>query len=267
MLHYFLILLAGYLFVVLFLRWREPKLLYYPMSHLEEHPDQTGLPYEEVWLTTTDQVHLHAWYVPATNASHTVLFLHGNAGNISHRIEKLQVLHSLGVNTLIVDYRGYGRSRGVPNEPGTYRDAAAAYRHLTEQRRVPPAALIVFGESLGTAVAVELAVTHPVGGVILEEPFTAVADVGQKLFPFVPVRLVVRNKYDTLSKISRLRSPLLILHSRDDEMFALTHAQRLLAAAPEPKRLVELRGSHNDAFLVSAPTYRQALAEFLAPHR
>jgi len=268
MLEFVFSILVGLLALALILRWREPSMIYYPMREMEVTPEQAGLKFEDVWLTASDGVKIHGWYVPAAGtAATTILFLHGNAGNISHRLEKLAILHNLGVAILIIDYRGYGQSEGQPDEQGTYRDAQTAYDYLTKTLNREPKTIFLHGESLGTAIAVELALNAPVGGIILEEPFTSIADVGQKMFPFLPVRLLAKTKYDSLSKMPQLRAPLLILHSRDDEMFPMSYAQRLLAAAPEPKRLVELRGSHNDAFLVSAPAYRQAIANFLAEHR
>ncbi|MBM3859836.1 MAG: alpha/beta hydrolase [Verrucomicrobia bacterium] len=265
MLELVLVLLFGLLAFALMLRWREPSMIYYPMREMEGTPAQAGLKFEDVWLTTSDGVKIHGWYVPAAGtAATTILFLHGNAGNISHRLEKLAILHNLGAATLIIDYRGYGLSDNrQPDEQGTYHDAQAAYDWLAKRH----SQIILYGESLGTAVAVELATRVSCNGLIIEEPFTSIADVGQKMFPFLPVRLIAKTKYDSLSKMPKLRAPLLILHSREDEMFPMSYAERLLAAAPEPKRLVELRGSHNDAFLVSAPVYRQALADFLAARR
>jgi hypothetical protein len=260
---------------ILWLRWNEPRMLYYPTREIELTPETLGFKYEDVTLTASDGVHINGWFLPAGSSAiasakaerepkHTALFFHGNAGNISDRFEKLQVLHELGVNTFIIDYRGYGRSEGKPNEEGTYRDAQAAYEYLTQQRKIAPRSIVVYGESLGSAIAADLASKVEVGGLILEEAFTSTGDVGQKMFPFLPVRWLVRNKYDTLSKLPRIKVPLLIIHSRDDEFFDMRHAQRLLAAANEPKRLVELRGGHNDAFLVSAPLYRAALQQFFA---
>jgi pimeloyl-ACP methyl ester carboxylesterase len=250
---------------ILWLRWSEPRMLYYPTRQIDQTPDQVGLKYEDINLTTSDGVRINGWYLPCgREAKHTIVFFHGNAGNISDRFEKLQVFRDLGVDTLIIDYRGYGRSEGKPNEAGTYRDAQAAYEYLTQQRQIVPRSIVVYGESLGSAIAADLASKVEVGGLILEEAFTSVGDVGQKMFPFLPVRWLVRNKYDTLSKLPRIKVPLLILHSRDDEFFNMRHAQRLLAAANEPKRLVELRGGHNDAFVVSAPVYRAALEKFFA---
>jgi hypothetical protein len=266
-----LLLVTGILAIILWLRWSEPRMLYYPVRELDSTPDKLGLKYEDVTLTTSDGIHLNGWFLPAPeppNTNHpsriTVLFFHGNAGNISHRFEKLEILRDLGVDVFIIDYRGYGRSEGKPTEDGTYRDARAAYEYLTQTRHGGPKTLVVYGESLGSAVAADLASKVEVGGLVLEEAFTSVADVGQKMFPFLPVRWIVRNKYDTLSKMPRIHTPLLILHSRDDEFFDIRHAQRLLAAANEPKQLVELRGGHNDAFLTSAETYRNGLREFLA---
>jgi len=260
-------------------------MIYFPDRQLGATPDAAGLSYGDVFLTTADGVRIHGWFLSAPHAippsPFTLLFFHGNAGNISHRLDKLVMFHGLGANVLIIDYRGYGRSEGKPNEEGIYLDAQAAYEYLTQPQTLPvrrsfseggslgeggnrePRTIVVYGESLGTAVAVDLASKHPIGGVVLEEPFTSIGDVGQKMFPFLPVRLLVRNKYDSLSKIARINAPLLILHSRDDEVFPFCHAERLFAAAHEPKQLVKLHGSHNDAFAVSADTYRSALREFL----
>jgi fermentation-respiration switch protein FrsA (DUF1100 family) len=249
----------------LWLRWREPGMIYYPMRAIDETPAQRGWRFDDVWLTASDRVRINGWFVPGDRDGRlTVLLFHGNAGNISHRFEKLAILRELGANVFIIDYRGYGRSEGKPDESGTYRDAQAAYEYLTKERKLDPRTIVVYGESLGSAVAVNLASSAPVGGVVIEEAFTSISDVGQRMFPFLPVRWLVRNKYDTLSKIGRLNAPLLILHSRDDEYFSMRHAERLLASAREPKQLVELRGGHNDAFLVSQQIYREVLKQFFA---
>ena len=269
MLHFLLLLLIGLVLFALLLRWREPHMIYYPMRSLETTPALFRLKYEDAWLTTSDGVKIHGWFVPAakTNAP-TILFLHGNAGNISHRLEKIDIFHHLGAAMLIIDYRGYGQSDPrQPDEQGTYRDAQAAYDYLTKTLNREPRTVILYGESLGTAVAVDLAVKAPIAGLILEEPFTSIADIGQKMFPFLPIRLIAKTKYDSLSKMPKLCAPLLIFHSRDDEIFAINHGKRLFAAAPEPKRFVELLGTHNEAFLISSDIYRHALAEFLAARR
>ena len=249
----------------LWLMLREEAMIYYPSREIQETPAHRGWKFDETWLTATDGARLNGWFVPSEKESRlTVLFLHGNAGNISYRLDKLAILRDLGANVFIIDYRGYGRSEGKPNEPGTYLDAQAAYEHLTKRLSLEPGGIVVYGESLGSAVAVDLASRTSVGGVIIEEAFTSIADVGQRMYPFLPVRWLVRNKYDSLSMIGRINAPLLIFHSRDDEYFSMRHAERLLAAAREPKRLVVLRGGHNDAFLVSEQIYRDALKQFFA---
>ena len=254
---------------VIWLAWNEPRFLYHPTREIEQTPDKLGLKYENINLTTSDGVNINGWFLPSDNLAEddqvtrlTVLFFHGNAGNISHRLEKVGIFRDLGVDTFIIDYRGYGRSEGQPNEAGTYHDAQAAYEYLTQQRKLKSRSIIVYGESLGSAIAADLASKVQVRGLVMEEGFTSTADVGQGMFPFFPVHWIVRNKYDTLRKLPGTHVPLLILHSRDDEVINFSHSQRLFAVANEPKQFVELRGGHNDAFAVSALTYRAALSKF-----
>ena len=254
------------LFAALFLglRWYEQKSVYYPERDIHQTPRDAGLPFEEVKLSTADGETIHGWWVPSGKRDAPVLlFFHGNGGNVSHRLEKLAVFRGVGANTLIIDYRGYGRSSGTPSERGIYRDALAAYGWLTQAQGVDPKRIVVYGESLGSAVAVHLASEAPTGGVIVESGFTSVTDIAQKMFPFLPVRWILKHKFNSIDKVHRINAPLLILHSRQDELFEMSHPERLLGAAQSPKRLVEMEGGHNDAFLVSADTYRAAIAQFL----
>jgi fermentation-respiration switch protein FrsA (DUF1100 family) len=254
--------LAGAL--VLLLGWYEPRLIYFPSRALEGTPGHLGLRFEDVELRTSDGERIHGWFLPApAPAAVTVLLLHGNAGNISHRFDKLTVLRDLGADVLIVDYRGYGRSSGRPTESGTYRDADTAYDYLVQTRHIEPRRLVLYGESLGAAVAVDVAARKPVGGLVMESAFSSGVEVGQEMFPFLPAFLLVRNRYESVKKIGAVRAPILILHSRNDEFFKWHHPQRLYEAARDPKRLVELRGGHNDAFLVSRQVYAAALSAFL----
>ena len=245
----------------LLLRWREPHLIYYP----QRTPFTTPPGITDLNLTASDGVQIHGWFIPAILApAPTVLLFHGNAGNLSHRVEKIALLRAAGAAVCMIDYRGYGRSTGTPSEAGTYRDARAAYDYLITTRELASRDIVLYGESLGSAVAVELATQVPVGGVMIEEAFTSIPEVGQKMFPMLPVGWLVRNRYDTIHKMGRLQAPLLIFHSRQDELFPYQYAERLLAAAPEPKRLVELHGGHNDAFWQSQVVYRSALQQFFA---
>ncbi len=258
--------LAALLVALFFgLRWYEQQAMYYPTHDVVRTPADAGLPFEDVTIATDDGETLHGWWIPSGRAGTPVLlFFHGNGGNVSHRTEKLAVLHNLGADTFIIDYRGYGNSSGTPSEPGMYRDAHAAYQYLVTTRGIPAERILVYGESLGSAVAVHLATEAKTGGVVVESGFTSVPDIAQKRFPVLPVRWVLKHQFDTLDKVRRINAPLLLLHSREDELFDMSHPERLLAAAQPPKRMVELRGGHNDAFLVSVDVYRKALAAFLA---
>ena len=261
-------LLAAVLLAV-WVRWMEPRMLYYPTAELVGTPAGPGWRFEEVRLLSADGTQLHAWWIPADVDSGgappaiTVLLLHGNAGNRSHRLEKLAILRGLGADVLILDYRGYGGSEGRPDEEGTYRDARAAHAYLVQERGCNPRRVVIHGESLGSAVAADLAASVEVGGLVLEEAFTSVTEVAQGMLPFLPMRWLIRNRYDALGRVARVHAPVLLLHSRDDEYFPMRHAEQLAAVAREPT-LVELRGGHNDAFLVSAAAWRQALERFFA---
>jgi len=251
--------------ISLWLRLNESRLIYYPERAIAMTPRQHGMKYEEVWLTTADNVRLNGWFMPSSHPSgKTLLLLHGNAGNISHRFDKYAIFHELGLDIFALDYRGYGKSEGAPSETGLYLDARAAYRYLREQRGIDQHKLVVYGESLGVAVAVDLLGQVAAAGLALEAGFTSAPDVGQEMYPFLPMRWLMRAQYDALGKIGRIDAPLLIFHSRDDEFFTMRHAQKLLAAAPARKELIELRGGHNDAFMQSAEVYREALRHFTA---
>ena len=254
---------ALYLFIM------QPRLLYYPDIPgrvLEATPAAIGLAYEDVTLQTRDGVRLHAWFIPAEHPRATVLFCHGNAGNISHRLDSIHLLHSLGLQVLIFDYRGYGQSEGNPSEAGTYRDVDAAWRYLREARGLPASQIIVFGRSLGAAVAADLASRTRPGAVILESAFTSVPDLAAGIYPWLPVRLLSRYRYDNLDKLTRIEGPLLLVHSREDEIIPFAHGVRLFESAHEPKAFLETSGGHNDAFQGSRKAYTHGLQSFLATH-
>ena len=218
-------------------------------------------------LTTSDGLSLHGWHIPApqTHAQPrgTVLFLHGNAGNISHRIDSLQMFHRLGYSTLIFDYRGYGNSSGTPSEQGTYRDAEAAWRWVTEEKKMPAGEVAILGESLGGAIAAWLAARTQPRALVLTSAFTSVPDLGARIYPFLPVRLLSRFSYDTLGALQSVGAPVLVAHSTEDELVPFSHGQALFETAREPKRFVEMRGGHNDACLFARREWADALAEFL----
>ena len=242
-------LLVAYLLMVLMLRWFEHSQVYHPDRVLTATGAELGRPFENVLFKASDGVALHGWLFPAnTNSARghlAVLVCHGNAGNISHRLETCAALLATGVNVLLFDYRGYGRSQGQPSEEGTYRDAQAACQWLRE-KGVFGTNIVAFGESLGGGVATELAVREPIGGLVLQSTFTSIPDVGAELFPWLPVRWLGKIRYDSRSKLPGLRIPVLVMHSPADELVGIHHGKANFAAANEPKLFWELRGDHNN---------------------
>ncbi|MDH2916344.1 MAG: alpha/beta hydrolase [Gallionella sp.] len=261
-------LLAVYVGLALLLFFFQSRLVFYPQVDREVFvtPAQIGLPFEELHLKTADGVVLHGWYVAADKSRGTVLFAHGNAGNISHRLDYLAMFHRLGYDTLIFDYRGYGNSEGQPDEQGTYLDAEAAWQFLAQQKHVPACRIVLFGESLGGAVAAQLATRHRPAALVIASSFTSVPDLGQQLYPYLPVRLISRIRYDTQVYLQQVSSPVMIAHSPQDEIIPFTHGQALFAAARPPKEFLELTGGHNDGFIFMREDWVKALADFLSKH-
>lgn len=245
----------------------QPRLVFLPGlpgRALTATPEQIGLRYEEVHLETDDGETLHAWWLPHPDARATVLFHHGNAGNISHRLDSLRIFHDLAVNVLIYDYRGYGRSTGNPSEAGLYRDAEAAWNWLTESRAVASGEIILFGRSLGGAVASHLAEQVDAGGLIVESTFTSVPDIGAELYWWLPVRWLSRLDFDAATSVSRADMPVLVIHSVEDEIIPFSHGRRLHELAGERATMLEIRGDHNTGFLASGDLYRNGLDRFIS---
>ena len=242
----------------------EKRLIYFPTRDHEVTPTALGLAHEDVRLTTEDGVRLHAWYLPVRQARWVTLVSHGNAGNISHRLDRALLLQArLQSSVLLYDYRGYGASEGSPDEAGTYRDARAAYLYLSEEKQIPPGRIVLFGESLGSAVSLELALAYPAAALVLEAPFTSVPDMARTTI-FAPLAPLVRTRYENLAKIPRLRLPLLVLQGDRDEVVPFAQGRRLFDAAPEPKRHFAIPGAgHNDTYVVGGEAYWRAVSEFL----
>jgi fermentation-respiration switch protein FrsA (DUF1100 family) len=237
------------LLAIMLFRWFEHSQVYHPSGAMDATGAELGRPFENVFFKTGDGVELNGWFYPAnTNsgrAHFVILICHGNGGNISHRLELYGTLLATGVSVFAFDYRGYGRSRGRPGEEGTYLDAQAAHQWL-QQRGFAGKDIIAYGESLGGAVAAELCVREKAGGLILQSAFTSTAEIGAELFPWLPVRWINRIKYDACGKLPRLKIPVLVMHSRSDELVGFHHGERNFAAANEPKLFWELQGDHND---------------------
>ncbi|HOW96372.1 MAG TPA: alpha/beta hydrolase [Kiritimatiellia bacterium] len=238
--------------------------IYRPSRLLDTSPAAVQLDYEDVDFVAEDGRPLAGWWIPHPRARGTMLHCPGQSGNMGDRLHLAVDYHQLGMNVFLFDYRGYGRSRGIPTEKGTYRDARAAFEVIRARygdAEAPP--VVVHGVSLGGAVAVQLALDKPVRGLILEGAFTSIRDMGARLYPWLPMRWLSRFRYDSLAKMPRLKTPLLLAHSREDERTPFEFGRRLYEAAAEPKRMVELTGRHRDAGWNRTPEYGRALQDFL----
>lgn len=243
----------------------QSRLLYLPGvgRDVSTTPRNVGLQFEDVWLEPDPDVRVHGWFVPRADARGVVLILHGNAGSIALRLEWLRMLHDLGYASLIIDYRGYGRSTGSPSEQGTYNDARAAWDHLTADRRIAAGDIVLLGESLGGGVATWLAARYPARALILHSTFTSIPDVAAEFYPFMPVRWITRFDYGSLARMRDISIPVLVAHSPGDELIRYHHGRALYDAARSPKRFIEMSGGHNDAFIFTRRAWVDALAEFL----
>lgn len=257
-------LATGYLCIVGWVYLRQEAMIYQPLPELAGSPVDIGLEYEQAWLKTSDGVDIHGWFVRGPGASRRVLlFCHGNAGNISHRLDSLKIFHELGLPVFIFDYRGFGKSRGKPGERGTSLDAEAAWKHLVEARGFSPREIVIFGRSLGGAVAAHLAAEKDAAALILESTFTSLPDVATRFYPYLPVRLLARHRYETIAHLRHVNCPTLVVHSPEDELIPFAHGRALFAAAPEPKAFLEISGGHNNGFLISGQHYIEGLRAFL----
>jgi len=264
MLHSFIfILVTTWVLLSVLIYFYQPKLIYFPHKEIEATPELISLDYEEVSLTTDDGVVLNAWWIPNPNARATLLFLHGNAGNISHRLNSIELFYKLGLSVFIIDYRGYGKSTGAPSEQGTYIDAETAWMYLTKEKNIQADNIIIFGRSLGGAVAIWLAEKYSSLALIVESSFTSIADIGKHYYPYLPTSLLARIKYPSKDRIPNVTSPVLIIHSADDDLIPYQYGQQLFEAAKEPKRFLNINGGHNDGFIISRDKYYNGIDQFI----
>ena len=252
-----------YLGVALLVYIFQGRLLYHPTSTIQATPRQIGLAFEDVTFKTGDGLEISAWFVPAENAKGVILFCHGNAGNISHRLETLRIYHNLGFSVLLFDYRGFGRSEGKPSEAGTYSDARGAWDYLVKTRKVEPGRITIAGRSLGAAIAAQLASQTQPRALILESTFTSVPDMAAELYPFLPARWLSRFSYNTLAIIAQIDCPVLVIHSKDDDLIPFAHGKKLFDAARPPKEFLEIMGGHNGGYALSGGLYTTGLKAFL----
>ncbi|MFH1888475.1 MAG: alpha/beta hydrolase [Candidatus Omnitrophota bacterium] len=244
------------------IKYIETRGIFYPARDITCYPSDLGMPFEDIYVKTKDGVTINGWFIPQKSARYTLLFFHGNAGNIQHRLDKLLILRETGANIFIIDYRGFGKSSGRLMEEGFYLDADSACKYLTKARGISPEEVILYGESLGTAVAIDLASRTKVAAVMLEGAFSSGRDMAKKIYPFLPV-FIFAKKFDSLKKINGVTAPKLFIHSINDEMVPFAFAGKLYQAAPAPKELVELTGGHNTAFLDSREKYISSISGFI----
>ena len=258
------VLYVGFSLMLYALQDRLVFLPHMPGRELDSTPEALGLLYEDTWIETSDGERLHGWFVPAGNSRGTLLFFHGNAGNISHRLQSLLIFNRLGLDVLMIDYRGYGQSSGTPGEQGTYLDARAAWDYLLDERGVAANRVVIFGRSLGGAVGAWLASRDDVSpaGLVVESTFSSGLDMGRRLYPVLPVRLITRIDYPVKDYVTAIDSPLLVIHSRDDEIIPFDMARTVFEAASRPRTFLELAGDHNAGFWLSRETYVPGLDEY-----
>jgi len=242
---------------------KEPTFIYFPSRDLIATPAQVGVAYQDRWITTEDGVTVHAWYLPNPAARHTVLDFHGNAGNLGDRVELYARWHRLGLAVFAIEYRGYGRSQGTPSEQRLYRDAHAAWTDLTGTLAVPPERVVVAGRSLGSGPAVQLATEVRPAALVLENPMTNTPDMARVVYPFLPVSLLVRSRFDNVRKIRDVTCPVMVIHAEQDEIIPPSMGRRVFDAARDPKQWALLPGGHNDFDDVSTDAYLAAWRAFL----
>lgn len=263
------LLALGYVGAIVYLKVNERRLIFQPQERRVEAPaPELALHERRVTYPSSDQVTLSAWVVPAAPARASGMWLlicHGNFGNIGfgQRPEFYALMRDRGVAQLAFDYRGYGESTGAPEERGLYADARASYDYLTRTLRVPPDRIVIFGHSLGSGVAIELASRVPAAGLIVEGAYTSVVDRGQELYPLLPVRLIASQRFPSIERISSIVMPILFLHSPEDAVIPYAHGRRLFDAAREPKRFVSVKGGHENAYRVDTTVYYGAIAQLL----
>ena len=248
--------------------WAEKRFVFFPEPEVVNTPESVGLEYEDVFLKTSDGLTIHGWFLPAPgwagSNTQTWLWFHGNGGNVGTRVGQLELAQNLlGVHQFIFDYRGYGRSEGRPTERGTYLDARAALDYLKQRPGINPGRIVYFGHSLGAAIAVELAVAHPPFGMALIGPFSSIQDMAKVALPIPLAGWMVRGHYNSLKRMPRVKTPLLVLHGELDEIVPHEQGMKLYQAANRPKRFVTLRGaSHNNVQHVASEAMTSALVDF-----
>lgn len=240
------------------------KFLFFPTKVHSYHPSQIDGSVEDLFFEAEPGIRLHAWFFAGKRKDRTLLYLHGNAGNIGDRVDKIQFLRKLGWNVFVFDYQGYGLSQGSPSLDGVLNDSRAALHYLTEKVGIPNEQIVLFGESLGGAMAVTLGQEEPVAAVILESTFTSLRDLAHEVYRFLPSG-VAPDIYKSLENIRHIKSPILVIHGLEDEIVPFSMGKKLFETAPHPKRFFGVPGAHhNDVYEIARSDYLQEIEEFLS---
>jgi len=256
-------LIAFIVFLKLFVYYYERKLIYFPFSIIESTPDAMNMKYEDVYFVTADAVRLNGWFISAPESIATIIYCHGNAGNISHRVDKIKMFYDKHISVFAFDYRGYGRSEGNPNEQGLYYDGEAAYYYLVRKRKMNPAEIVLFGESIGSAVASYIAQHHQIKALILEAPFTNARDMSRRILPFLPVQWFVTIQMDNVKMLDKVQTPVLVIHGTDDDIVPFELGRQLYDSLPSSKkRFLEISGAgHNDVAYIDGNRYFETIRQ------
>ncbi|MFC1534070.1 alpha/beta hydrolase [Thermodesulfobacteriota bacterium] len=242
--------------------------IFFPQSSYDFTPEGLHLDYKDVHFNSVDGVKLHGWFFPLNREYPVVLFCHGNAGNISHRLDNIRLILERKIQVFIFDYRGYGKSAGSPSEKGIYMDGQAAYDYLVNKEHIAPENIVLFGRSLGAAVAIDMALQNDVRSVIIESGFVSTKDMAKSMFLFNIISFILPPNYNNLEKIAHIRVPKLIIHGEDDEIVPFRMGKSLFHASKEPKYFFPLKGAgHNDTYIVGGEKYFQIITSFIRDSR
>lgn len=263
MIKLFVVVITALIGFVIFVRYLESKSVFFPQKEIEFLPDVKRFLFADVYFQTEEGLTLNGWFFRHPSAKATLLFFHGNGGNICHRLEKVLIFRELGLNVLIVDYRGYGKSQGTPSEQGIYKDALAAFDYLVGRLDVQKDKIVGYGESLGGVAVLELARKRPFAALIVDSTFSSVADIARHYYPFIP-RFLLKTKMDAVLYASGVTTPKLLIHSKDDEIVPFALGQKLFSAAALPKEFLEIRGDHNSGYETSREVYTAGIRKFLS---
>jgi fermentation-respiration switch protein FrsA (DUF1100 family) len=256
-----------YLFSAVYRFATQSYFVYRPDKEMTKDPFNIRLYFEEIIFKASDGTDLSGWFVPVKNHKGSILVLHGKSGNISTRLSFLSYFsRRLGLSTFIIDYRGYGKSEGSPCEEGTYLDSEAAWKYLTEVRKIKPCDIIIFGRSLGGPIAARLAGKVNARALILESTFTTIKDIAKQMYPYLPVRRFFKFEYPTIDYLKKVQSPVLVIHSSEDDYIPFSHATKLYGAANRPKQFLKIKGPHSSNYIISEDIYIEGIKSFLSRH-